>query len=84
MKKIIPTKVVLSRDECVRAGKYVIGWWEKDYVSGSSHFRPSAYEGHPYYRASLNNGKNVGSYTMEGLREEILSACQDGIEPEED
>lgn len=83
MKKIVPKKVVLSRDECVRVGKYVIGWWEKDYVAGSSHFRPSPYEGRLYYKASLNNGVVVDSFSQEGLRDEIIAACQDGIEPED-
>ncbi len=83
MKKIVPKKVVLSRDECVRVGNHVIGWWEKDYIAGSSHFRPSPYEGRLYYKASLNNGKNVDAYTQEVLRNEIIAACQDGIEPVE-
>ena len=83
MKKIVPKKVVLSRDERVRVGNYVIGWWEKDYVAGSSHFRPSSYEGRLYYKASLNNGVNVDSYSQEGLRDEIIAACQEGIEPVE-
>jgi len=83
MKKIFPKKIILSRDECVRAGKYVIGWWEKDYVAGSSHFRPSPDEGRMYYKASLTNDEYVDSFSMNGLREEILSACKDGIEPEE-
>lgn len=81
MKKIIPKKVVLSRDEYVRVGNHVIGCWEKDYVPGSSHFRPSPYEGRVYYKASLNNGKFVDSYSQSGLRDEIIAACEDGIEP---
>ena len=81
MRKIVPSKVVLSRDECVRAGQYVIGWWEKDYVPGSSHFRPSAFEGRLYYKASLNNGVVVDAFTQAELREEIIAACKDGIEP---
>jgi len=83
MNMIVPSKVVLSRDECVRSGKYVIGWWRQDYICGSPHGRPSQYEGMLYYQASLNNGQIVDSYSMEGLREEIIDACRDGIEPVE-
>jgi len=83
MKKIFPKKIVLSRDECVRSGKIVIGWWEKDYEEGTSHFRPSPNEGRLYYKATLINGDFVYSYTFQDLRKEILSACKDGIEPED-
>lgn len=81
MKKIVPNKVVLCRDECVRAGQHVIGWWEKDYVPGSSHFRPPALEGRLYYKASLNNGVVVDAFTQKELRDEIIAACKEGIEP---
>lgn len=83
MKKIFPKKVVLSRDECVRVGNHVIGYWESDYIAGSSHFRPSSSEGRLYYKASLNNGENVDAFTQAELREEIIAACKDGIEPSE-
>lgn len=83
MNMIIPSKIVLSRDGYVRAGKHVIGWWQKDYVSGSPHGRPSQHEGMLYYQATLNNDQIVDSYSMDGLREEIIYACRDGIEPVE-
>ena len=86
MKKIIPTegKVILSRDECVRVGKYVIGWWGKDYIGGSSHFRPSLNEGRVYYYAKLNNGDNVNGWSMAELRDAIIESGKNGIEPDED
>jgi len=86
MKKIIPTygKVVLSRDECIRVGKYVIGYWEKDNVGGSMHYRPSVYEGSVIYGAKLNNGDYVKGWTMAELRERIVEAGKDGIETEEE
>ena len=85
MKKIIPQegKVTLSRDECVRVGKLVIGYWMKDRVGGSMHFRPSPYEGHVVYSAKLNNDAFVTGWTMADLKEAIVDACKDGIEVEE-
>ena len=81
MKKIVPSQVVLSRDECIRAGKYVIGYWYKDYVAGSSHFRPSPYEGHVIYGAKLINNVFVQGWTMAELREAIIEAGKYGLEP---
>lgn len=85
MKKIIPQegKVTLSRDECVRVGKYVIGYWCKDYVGGSFHFRPSANEGRVYYTAKLNNGEFVDGWTQAELRDAIVEKGKGGIEPED-
>lgn len=85
MKKIFPNKgkIILSRDECIRIGRHVIGWWSKDRVEGTSHFRPSPNEGRVYYSASLTNGKDVDAYNMADLREKIIAACSEGIEPEE-
>lgn len=86
MKKIIPTKgkVILGRDECIRVGKHVIGWWSKDYVAGSSHYRPSQYEGSIYYTAKLTNGDFLDAWTMAELRGAIIESGKDGIEPEEE
>lgn len=85
-KILYPTSghITLSRDNYVRVGKYIIGTWDTDYMAGSCHYRPSANEGEQYYTASLNNDENVWAWTKEELREEILEACQDGIQPMED
>ena len=84
MKKITPHKVTLSYDECIRAGRYVIGYWTKDYVAGSSHFRPSANEGRAYYTAKLNNGAFLDAWTQADLRDAIIESCKNGIEPEDE
>ena len=86
MKKIIPTegKVILSHDKCIRVGKHVIGWWSKEHVAGSSHYRPSQYEGRVYYTAKLTNDDFLDAWTMADLRDAIIESGKDGIEPEED
>ena len=72
-------KIVLSNDGDVRVGRYTIGSWDKDYVSGTSHFRPSPNEGKVYYTASLNNDSYVQSDYKNDLRDEIADACKDGV-----
>ena len=84
MKIIIPQegKVTLSRDECIRVGKYVIGYWDKEFVGGSFHFRPSPNEGRAYYTAKLNNGDFVDGWTQAELRDAIIASGKNGIEAE--
>lgn len=86
MKKIYPKegKVILSHDLFVRVGKHVIGWWDKERVESSPHFRPSPAEGCVSYYAKLNNDEFVQSFSWHDLHDEIVAACQDGIEPVED
>ena len=83
MKKIFPVegKVILSRDDYVRIGKYVIGAWRKYGVCGTFHYRPSPYEGSTFYTADLSNGSSLREWTMSDLRRAILESCKDGIEP---
>lgn len=85
MKLIVPRngKIILSYDGCVRIGKHVIGYWDKDYVAGTSHFRPSTNEGKSYYTAKLNNGDFLDGWTQAELREAIIESCKDGIKPAE-
>lgn len=81
-KIIIPEegKITLSRDYCIRVGKHVIGYWEKERVEGSSHFRPSPYEGCMVYAANLENDAYVKAYSIAELKGEIAYACREGIE----
>ncbi len=71
-------------DSSARYYDHVLGRFHQiDYVGGGFHYRPSANEGRVYYTAKLNNGELVGEYTMAALREAIVAAGKDGIEPEE-
>lgn len=72
-------RVVLSNDGNIRVGRYSIGEWSKEYVEGTSHFRPSPYEGMTIYMAYLNNGSHVRSFSKNGLRNEVAEACKDGV-----
>lgn len=72
-------RITLSQDGYVRVGKYTIGTWDKDYVGGGFHFRPSPNEGRAVYSANLNDGSYVQSFYKNALREEIADACKDGI-----
>jgi len=72
-------KIVLSRDGEIRVGRYTIGEWSKDYVGGTSHFRPSPYEGMAVYFAKLNNESYVQTYCKNELKGEIADACEDGV-----
>ena len=77
-------RIVLSTDGRIRVGRYTIGEWSKEYCEGTSHFRPSPYEGMTIYIASLNNGSHVRSFHKNELRYEIAGACAEGIAGEID
>lgn len=85
MEKIIypvAKQIILSNDGMVRAGKYKIGIWSKDYVGGGFHFRPSPNEGMAIYMANLNNGSVVQTFYKSELRQMIVDACKEGVNGE--
>jgi hypothetical protein len=82
MEKIIypeAKQIILSHDGIIKAGKYTIGIWSKDYVGGGFHFRPSPNEGRAIYMANLNNNSVVQTFYKSELRLKIVEACKRGV-----